>query len=108
MNVERFYEAGWRIYKPVDTQDGAGGVVSTYSLLATVSGRMRPLSGNKQISAEKMTYFADHRFYCAPTDLQEYYMLAKAGSTDTTYTVKHAADMMHMGRLLQTDCELMR
>jgi hypothetical protein len=69
---------------------------------------MRPLTGDKRISADKDTYFGDHRFYCSPVDIKENDVLTKTGSSGTQYEVKHAPDMMTMGRLQQVDCELVR
>jgi len=107
-SAAKWFEPGWNVYRPTVSQDAAGGVVNTYTTHLAVSGRMRPLTGDTRISAEKNTYFADHRFYCFVVDIDEYDIIAKTGSTGTTYEVKHAADMMTMDRLMQVDCELVR
>ena len=107
-NIERFYESGWKVLRATETQDAAGGMVTTLAAHLSVRGRMRPLTGDKRISADKDTYFGDHRFYCSPADILEGDVLTKTGSTTTTYEVKHAPDMMTMGRLMQVDCELVR
>jgi len=104
-NITRYFEGGWMIHRKAVTQDAAGGITETFSTHAAVEGRMRPLSGNKIVSADKATYFADFRFYCFPADILEGDRLVKGSDT---YDVKHAADMMDFGRLMQVDCELVR
>ena len=107
-NIAKYYEAGWKVLRATETQDAAGGMVSTLSTHLSISGRMRPLTGDKRISADKDTYFGDHRFYCDPVDILEGDYLTLTGSTTTVYEVKHAPDMMTMGRLMQVDAELVR
>jgi hypothetical protein len=102
----KWFEAGWNVLRPTVSQDAAGGVINTYATHLSLRGRLRPLTGDTRISAEKDTYFADHRFYCFPVDIKENDIITKTGSTATTYMVKHAADMMTFDRLMQVDCEL--
>ena len=105
MSITRYFESGWMIYRKVNSQDAAGGLVETYSTHAQVEGRMRPLSGNMQISADKATYFADHRFYCLPVDILEEDRLVKGSDT---YDVKHVSNVMTFDSHYQVDCELIR
>jgi len=108
MRIERFYESGWTVYRKAVTQDAAGGVTETYSTHLTVDGRMRPLTGSLRLSADKDTYFGDHRFYCDVVDILEGDQLANSGSTGTVYDVKNVSNMMHFDKFLQIDCELIR
>ena len=106
--MKKYFETGWNVLRPAVTQDAAGGVVNTLSTHLSLTGCMRPLTGDKRISAEKDTYFADHVFYCEPVDILESDVIFKTGSTATTYTVKHASDMMTMDRSMQVYTELIR
>ena len=105
MNFAKYFETGWMIYRKTVTQDGAGGIVETYSTHAAVLGRMRPLSGNLMVSADKGFYSADHRFYCSPADILEGDQLRKGSDI---YDIKHVANMMTFDKLYHVDCELTR
>ncbi len=103
-SVERFFKPGWVItkYKPV--ADGMGGFTQSSSSQGSVSGVMRPLSGEYRLSADKDTAFATHRFYCNPSSLILPGRYLSTGGKK--YEVKFASDMMNMGRLMQVDCEV--
>ena len=104
MIAERFFKDGWIITRMVNISDSMGGFTQASSSQGTISGIMRPLSGELKLSASKDTVFGTHRFYCFPTTL-----LASGGYLSTggaKYEVKFVADMMSMGRLMQCDCEV--
>ena len=101
-DVGRFYKA-WTVYRMVTADDGMGGFTQTSSSVAAVEGRMRPLTGELKLSADKDTAFGSHRFYCNPTtEITPGRYLSTGGAM---YEVKFAADMMSMGRLMQSDCQ---
>ena len=103
MMAYRFYQPGYMVYRPSAGQDAYGGVATTYSTHLAVRGRLRPLSGDQRLSADRQTEFATHRFYCNPADIQPGDEIRKDGDR---YLVKFASDVMTMGRLMQVDVEL--
>ncbi len=105
-NVDRYFEPGWVVYVKTETQDGYGGLVVSYTSSSVVEGRMRPLSGDKRLSADKVDAFATHRFYCRPTAAIVPGVALGQGSAD--YVVKFAADVMTQDRLMQVDVELVK
>lgn len=106
MNVEKYFEPGWVIYRNIITQDSMGGITHASSSQASVSGLMRPLSGELKLSADKNTAFGTHRFYCLPTtNLLSGDYLSTGG---VRYEVKFPADVMNFGRLMQCDCEVVK
>lgn len=100
--VNQYYESGWVLYRATSTTDAYGGVVNTYSSQAALTGRLRPLSGEYRLSADKETEFATHRFYCSPADIRVGDRLSKGGDI---YEVKFAANVMDMGRFMHVDLE---
>ena len=103
--VARHFEAGWQVWRWTETVDDMGGVVKAWALQTTISGRMRGLSGDKRFSADKETFFGDHRFYCFPADIQEGDELRRGGRT---FKVHFANDVMTFDRFMQVDCELIQ
>jgi SPP1 family predicted phage head-tail adaptor len=102
MDVKRFLESGWEVWRWSESQDDYGGTTEEWAKLEDVSGLMRPLSGNLKMSADKETVFATHRFYCLPTDIEPGDQIRNGKK----YEVKFASDMMNFGRLMQVDCEV--
>lgn len=101
--VEVFYESGWELWRWTEETDDYGGVTEDWALQQTIDGRLRPLSGDKKLSAEKDTIFATHKFYCEPTDIKPGDQIRK---DDVVYKVKFAPDIMDFGLLMQVELEL--
>jgi len=101
--VSKFFEDGWEIWRWTEDDDGMGGIVEDWEKQADVEGRMRPLTGDKRLTADKETFFGSHRFYCFPTDIRKGDQL-RNGSNN--YDVKFPSDMMAFDRFMQVDCEL--
>ena len=103
-NIASYYTSGWVVtrYKPVS--DGMGGFTQVSSSQGSVSGIMRPLTGERKLSADKHTAFADHRFYCTPTSIITPGRYLSTGGVK--YEVVFPANMMNMDRLTQVDCKV--
>lgn len=72
MAIERFFTGGHKIEKMTTEQGPRGGVEKTWKThLADIDGKLWPLSGDRRLSADKQTYFADHRFITGPADITE-------------------------------------
>ena len=104
MNFDRFFKDGWIVYHMTQIDDGMGGFTQASSSQGTVSGLMRPLSGELKLSADRDTSFGSHRFYCAPSTMITPGRYLSTGGA--MYEVKFAADMMSMGELMQCDCQV--
>ena len=65
-SVARFFEAGYEVWRWEEVTDAWGGKTKQWVQRQDVEGRLRPLSGDKRLSADKETIFATHRFYCFP------------------------------------------
>ena len=102
-NVKKYFTAGHQVWRASPVADAWGGMVDTPALITTVSGRIRPLSGDVRLSADKKTAFATHRFYCFPADIRAGDEIRTGGQT---YRVNFAGDIMTFGRFMQVDMEL--
>ena len=70
-SISRFFTSGHKIQRVTVTQDNYGGVVETWADHLTVSGKKWALSGDKKLSADKETIFADYKFATAIADIKE-------------------------------------
>ena len=102
--IENYFTAGWVVSRHKSVRDTMGGFTQTSSSVGSVSGDMRPLSGEYKLSADKQIAFGTHRFYCSPTSIITPGRVLSTGGVE--YEVKFAADMMNMGRVMQVDCEV--
>lgn len=99
--IQDYFLPGFEIKRATQTSNG-GIVEESYSTIATVEGRMRPLSGSEIMRNEKNNYITTHRFYCNVIDLNENDVICKDGKT---YEVKLKVNPMEMNEFLQVDCE---
>jgi SPP1 family predicted phage head-tail adaptor len=103
--ISDYFIPGFKIKRLTNTGDGGGSNAQTFSNVATISGRMRPLSGSEMMRNERMNYVTTHRFYCAFTNV----ISATSRIEDTnglTYEVKLIINPMNLNEHLQVDCEL--
>jgi len=68
--IKRFYTTGHKIQRVTVTEDDYGGVVETWTDHLTVDGKRWALSGDKKLSADKETIFADYKFATAIADIK--------------------------------------
>ena len=103
MVIGRYYEAGWKVRTTTYTDTDIGGREVDSTTDVTVAGRMRPLSGDERLSADKQTLYATHRFYTDPVTVgQDDNIISPDGDL---YRVVFVKDVMTMGRHLEIDCE---
>lgn len=94
---------GYVIKRPtVSNEDGI--LKETDVVVALVSGRMRPLSGNEMIKNEKMGYTTTHRFYCDVVEIQPMDSIYDSVK-NITYAIKLIVNPMEMNEFLQIECE---
>ncbi len=103
-NIARWFTETWEVYRLTTEDDSWGNPVEEWNLSHEVMGRFRPLSGERKLSADKQTEFADAKFYCAiDADIETGDRLVGNGQT---YDVKIPQDPMSMGRFLQVELKL--
>ena len=102
--IERFYTTGHKILRYTETSSGFGGSTGAWATHLTVDGCLRPLSGDKRLSADKSTVYASHRFYTDVADIRESDRYQDPDGNN--YIIKFIADPMSMGNHLQIDLEL--
>ena len=74
-----------------------------WNLIGTFEGVLRPLSGDKQLSADKETFYSDHVIYCDPREVQE----GDHFKVDNKYyKSKFPYDVMNTGDLMKIETEL--
>jgi len=69
--ISRFYTPGHIIQRKTEIKDDWGGTTEEWTDLITIEGKLWQLSGDKRLSADKETIFADYKFACGITDVTE-------------------------------------
>ncbi|PKM75033.1 MAG: hypothetical protein CVU92_03405 [Firmicutes bacterium HGW-Firmicutes-17] len=103
MPVRDSFIPGYEIKRPTVSNEN-GVAKETVSTVASVSGRMRPLSGNEMIKNEKMGYTTTHRFYCDVVEIQPMDSIYDSVK-NKTYEIKLIVNPMEMDEFLQIECE---
>ena len=102
-NIKRFYTSGHIIERYTKTGGGFGGPEYQWSTHLTVDGRLRPLAGDKRLSADKETLYASHKFYTDVADIKD--TDRYKDPEGNLYTIKFVSDPMNMGNHLEIDLE---
>ena len=64
-----------------ETDDGAGGTVSSWADGTAFRGRLSSLPISERMSADKVTVFASHKLYCNNQTITEAYRIRNSDST---------------------------
>lgn len=107
-NVAAYLTQTATVMRATETTATTGAIINVWSSQSQHSGRLQPYTvtkaGGTYISADKVTVMAGYRWYSAySTSFTEKDRL-RIGST--TYRIQRIADVMSMGRLMQTELEL--
>lgn len=105
MPIDRYFETGFVVEKRNRTATAIGGFEEEWvadTAVGTVMGRLRPLSGDEQLSADRQTPYATHRFYTGIHAITTHHRITKGGRV---YRVKVVRDVMTMGRHMEIDLE---
>jgi SPP1 family predicted phage head-tail adaptor len=90
------------IYRRQRESDGQGGWAETWVQIATVSGRLRPVSGAERAVAAQVERHVTHVLYVgADTDIARGDMVQGAG---TVVDVLGVREPSHAGHHLEVDC----
>jgi len=99
--IHKWMKPGWTLHTLQTSTDGWGNVTEDWSTGTAVSGRFRPLSGDRRLSADKHDEFADAKFYCsADVSVSVGDQLRR---DDDHYEVKFVQNPMDMDRFLQVE-----
>ena len=99
--ISRWFESGWTLHTLGSTTDAWSNPIEGYSTGTALRGRFRPLSGDRKLSADKQTPFADAKFYCSSTStIAAGDQLRKSSDV---YEVTFVQNVMDMDRFLQVE-----
>ena len=65
MSIEGMFNNNFTPQTVVRTADNTGGFTETWTDGTAFRGRMRPLSAQERLSADRVTAWATHRLYCS-------------------------------------------
>jgi len=108
MRIERYFETGFVAEKRNRTATAIGGFEEEWvadtaiAPAGAIMGRLRPLSGDEQLSADRQTPYATHRFYTGIHAITTHHRIKRNGRV---YRVKVVRDVMTMGRHMEIDLE---
>ena len=99
--IDRWFESGWTWHVLGSTTDAWGNPIESYSTGTAIMGRFRPLSGDRKLSADRQTPFADAKFYCAATSTIA--VGDQLRKSPDVYEVTWVQNVMDMDRFLQVE-----
>ena len=109
MDIEKYFESGMKILKPVDTINTYGEKVRAYVLDKTITGRIRPLKGNEVFMSGARQEISTHRLYCA---YEHYFDVTEDKQIEddegTTYDITAIINPMNFDEWLQVDLEVVK
>ena len=101
--ISKWIEAGWTLHSLGSTTDATGNPIDGYSTGTAISGRFRPLSGDRKLSADRQTPFADAKFYCSSTSTIA--VGDQLRKSSEVYEVTWVQNPMDMDRFLQVEAK---
>jgi len=102
--ISDFYNSLFDVMRSTTIESGYGGTKLSWGKSATVSGRLRPLSGDERMRADKMSLYSTHKLYTYVADItQSDRIIDVAGNT---YEVKYIKNPMNMDNHFEIDLEL--
>lgn len=102
---EKFFSQSAKIQQPqVSYENNYHEPILEWTDFKEVVGRLRPLSSQDNIVANKEAVFISHRFYCSYFD-DEIPLNCSILINNERYMIRFVQDVMTMHRLLQIDLE---
>jgi head-tail adaptor len=99
--ISHWYTMPIKVLRNVPTDNGMGGWVDHWSTHLNILGWLRPISGNESKTADKLTFHATHRLYCAPDDILVTDRIED--EDEEIYDIGFVHNVMNMGNHLQID-----
>ena len=103
-NIESFYNQEFQIMRYTMTSSGYGGVQGAWSEHLKVIGRLRPMTADERLRADKVSLDSTHRLYTSIADI-----VSKDRVIDVygnNYAIKGLKNPMNMDNHLEIDLEL--
>jgi len=103
--IEDYYVSGFSIKGITNTKDGLGSNTKVLSdVVASLNGKMRPLSANESYKYQQMNVNATNRFYCSynASILQEHIIYDGINY----YDIIGIINPMNDNEFMQIDCSL--
>lgn len=101
MPVEIYFAQTFKRERLETTVNEIGGTESAWNDKLEFTGRLRPLTGDKQLSADRQTIVATHRLYCPVLDIIPKDRIVD--SAGNIYRVVGIVDTMSAGEFLTCD-----
>ena len=103
INIMRFLTEDIDVEKKTLIDNGIGGLSEDWELKQTIKGRIRPLSGSEQLSADKRDYRSTHKLYTLLTQLSTSDRLRY---NNEIYRIHFIKNPMTLDNHLEVDLEL--
>lgn len=107
IQIEKFFEPGFTIYRATFTKDASGGLVKNWEKIKDIVGRLRTNTRSSStlydIKNDKLTEDPNFLLYCGMEDIQPGDEIRK---DNMRYTVLYTNDVMTFGRFLQVELNL--
>ena len=103
-NIESFYNQEFQVLRYTMTGSGYGGIQGAWNTHLTVRGRLRPLTADERLRADKVSLYSTHRLYASVTDITSKDRVVDVYGNN--YAVKGLKNPMNMDNHLEIDLEL--
>ena len=101
--IEHFLNLSCTLQRATQGTNTMGETVLNYAPVAVFAGSIRPQTGREVKINNRKTQITTHRLYCHPRQILPTDRILCNG---ILYGVIFANDVMHMGRLMQVDLEV--
>lgn len=104
--IEKYFVSGINIMKITQQDNGIGGFIDTEELVLEIPAKIRPLSGDEKLSADKLTLFATHKMYCKNLEInqtEDITYFIKDTNYNKKYEIVFISNMMLFDELWQID-----
>lgn len=106
LQIEKYFEPGYSIYRATSSKDPSGGFVNTWTKVKDIVGRLRTntrVTGSYPMKNDKKTEEHTFRFYCGIEDIQ---VGDEIRNNALRLEVQIVNDLMTVGRFLQVELKL--
>ncbi len=101
--MKKYFTTGHKVEQYTETDTGFGGPTYTWTEKLTLDARLRPLSGEERLSADKQTLHTTHKLYCDVLDITEQDRYVDPDGN--IYHIVFVKNPMNMDRHLEIDLE---
>lgn len=106
-NLRSFFKRDIEVISYVKFSDGIGGHIKEEDTVITINGLIRPVWGDENLSADKLTVTGGHILYCEKEDTTEDITESKVVVyRNQKYEVLFVKNMMNFDDMLQVNLRL--